>query len=153
MQRVQTRPVAQRRTSGVGRLLVAVAAMLASAPASAQLTAAGAIQPFSPFDVTGVLQQATFGDCPGACGGADALAGGTLTVNGQLIIVPRNTIVILPATAMAWKELFDFAPAPYLALGQTGLALGDGNGTSVPPPLGGYEVHVQGWSTSPSTRS
>jgi hypothetical protein len=136
----------QRVERAATRLVLAISSALAlwGAPAGAQLTAGGAIQPFSPFDVTGVLQQATFGDCPGTCGGRDALAGGTLTVNGQLIVVPRNTVVLLPAAALTWKELFDLAPAPYLALGQTGLALDDGNGTTVPHPLGGYEVHVQG---------
>ncbi|HET9594536.1 MAG TPA: hypothetical protein VFP65_03095 [Anaeromyxobacteraceae bacterium] len=111
------------------------------------MTSAGAIQPFSPFDVTGFLEQATFGDCPGTCGGTDPLAGGTLTVNGELVIVPRNTIVLLPATAMTWKELFDKAPPPYLGLHQSGLALNDGSTTAIPPippPLAAYEVHVQG---------
>ncbi|HET9555391.1 MAG TPA: hypothetical protein VFP50_20670 [Anaeromyxobacteraceae bacterium] len=138
---VQARRATAARMAGAA---VVAAVVLAGAGASAQLAAPGAIQPFSPFDVVGILQEATFGDCPGACGGADALAGGTLTVNGQLVIVPRNTVVLLPATAMTWKELFDHAPAPYLGLGQTGLALGDGNGTTVPPPFGGYEVHVEG---------
>ncbi|HEX7622834.1 MAG TPA: hypothetical protein VF400_04625, partial [Anaeromyxobacteraceae bacterium] len=87
--------VAPWRAVAIG---AAALAGFAAFPTEAQLTAAGAIQPFSPFDVTGFLEQATFGDCAGTCGGADALAGGTLTVNGQLIIVPRNTIVTLPAT-------------------------------------------------------
>jgi hypothetical protein len=135
---------ARRFTVGMGRLAVGMALMLFAARAEAQLTAAGTLQPFSPLDEVGLLQAATFGDCPGTCGGADALAGGTLTVNGKLVVVPRNTMVLLPATAMTWKELFDRAPQPYLSLHQTGLALSDGDGVSVPRPLGSYEVHVRG---------
>jgi hypothetical protein len=126
------------------RLWMGILGVLLAARAQAQLTVTGQLQPFSPFQAIGLLQAATFGDCPGSCGGGDALAGGTLTVNGQRIIVPRNTVVLLPATAMTWKELFDRAPQPYLSLRQTGLALTDGDGVNVPRPLGTYEVAVLG---------
>lgn len=134
-------PKALARTTT--RLLLIVAA-LSGGSASAQLTAAGGIQPYSPFDVTGVLQQATFGNCPGSCGGSDALAGGTLTVNGQVIIVPRNSIVQFPASWRTWKQVFDDAPEPYRSWRQSGLALADGDGTAATRPITGFEVHVLG---------
>ena len=84
------------------------------------------------FDITGFLQSATL-DSAG-----DAHSGGTLSVNGQQVIVPRETIVILPANALTWQELFTHAPGPYGPT-QTGLALKDS-----PKPLTTYEVHVVG---------
>src|SRR5512138_2081214 len=54
-------------------------------------------QPVAPFDVLGFLQAATLG-------GVDDLAGGTLTVNGHTIAVPRNTIVAMPAASLTWAE-------------------------------------------------
>ena len=63
------------------------------------------IPPSTQFDITGFLQEAsTF---------AGPLAGGSLKVNGHLVTVPANTIVILPANALTWEELFTQAPAPY----------------------------------------
>lgn len=41
-----------------------------------------------------------------------ALRGGTITVNGIVIIVPDNTIATLPAAAVAWTELFDTTATP-----------------------------------------
>jgi hypothetical protein len=87
------------------------------------------------FDIDGFLQSATV--TPG--GEADAHSGGTLTVNGHHVTVPRETIVILPANALTWQELFAQAPAPYAGTNQTGLALGDN-----PKPPYTYEVHVVG---------
>ena len=48
--------------------------------------------------------------------------GGHLVVNGQDITIPDETVVILPANALTWAELFDQAPPPYAGTGQTGLA-------------------------------
>src|SRR5436305_1189806 len=67
------------------------------------------------FDITGFLQEAR-------TAGPDAP--GTLTINGQLVTVPASTIVILPASALTWDELFTQAPAPYGPT-QTGLAMFD----------------------------
>jgi hypothetical protein len=92
--------------------------------------AGAAIPTSTQFDITGFLQEATQT--------AGALGGGTLKVNGQVVTVPANTIVILPANALTWTELFTQAPAPYTN-NATGMALFD-----VPPPLTTYEVHVVG---------
>lgn len=91
----------------------------------------------SQFDVTGFIQSATLGG-PGSGSGAGAHAGGFITVNGQVITVPSETIVILPANALTWQELFALAPAPYTGAA-TGMALND-----VPAPLTTYEAHVIG---------
>ncbi|NUQ32473.1 MAG: hypothetical protein HOP99_06605 [Dermatophilaceae bacterium] len=87
------------------------------------------------FDVTGFIQTATLD--PAAPG--DPHDGGTLTVNGHTIVIPKETVVILPASALTWQELFTHAPAPYAGTGQTGMALADN-----PKPLTTYEVHVVG---------
>jgi hypothetical protein len=85
------------------------------------------------FDITGFIQTATV-DTPG-----DPHSGGVLTVNGHTIVIPKETVVILPASALTWQELFTHAPAPYAGTGQTGMALSD-----TPKPLTTYEVHVVG---------
>ncbi|HSB72857.1 MAG TPA: hypothetical protein VLT62_26325 [Candidatus Methylomirabilis sp.] len=88
------------------------------------------------FDVTGFIQAATL-DNP-----ADPLSGGTITVNHQVIVVPKNTILQMPAAALTWQQVFAQAPAPYgLATTppSTGLAMND-----VPKPLATYEAHVVG---------
>lgn len=91
----------------------------------------------SEFDITGFIQSATLGG-PGTGSGAGAHQGGNITVNGHVITVPSETIVILPANALTWQELFAQAPAPYGPT-QTGLALAD-----LPAPLTTYEAHVVG---------
>ena len=88
-----------------------------------------AIPTSTQFDITGFLQEASSAG-PGA--------GGTLRVNGQLVTVPANTIVILPANALTWHELFTQAPSPY-GPSQTGLAMSD-----APAPLTTSEIHVIG---------
>src|SRR3954447_10904632 len=59
----------------------------------------------SPFNIIGFIQKATL-DNPG-----DVFSGGTLTVNGITITVPRNTLFQMPATSMTWQELFALAPS------------------------------------------
>src|SRR5512140_122751 len=91
----------------------------------------------SEFDITGFIQVATLGGA-GSGAGVGAHQGGFITVNGHLITVPSETIVILPANALTWQELFAQAPAPYGPT-QTGMALAD-----LPAPLTTYEAHVVG---------
>ena len=95
------------------------------------------LQPVSPFQITGFIQKATL-DNP-----SDTFSGGTVLVNGQLIVVPRNSLFQMPATAMTWQEMFKLAPAPYgLSTPQgpqSGLALGD-----IPAPFATYEITVTG---------
>jgi hypothetical protein len=90
------------------------------------------------FDIQGFIQEATL-DNP-----FDMLSGGTLKVNGHVVVVPRNLVVIMPAASLTWQELFTMAPPPYgpsptTTTLQTGMALAD-----VPTPLTTYEAHVTG---------
>jgi len=114
---------------------VAAAQVLKPLPASTQ------------FDITGFLQAATLDQaCVTASAGKvdangfdqAAHCGGTLTLNGHIIVVPNEMIVILPASALTWEELFALAPAPYGPT-QTGMAL-----TDIPKPLTTYEVQAVG---------
>ena len=50
--------------------------------------------------------------------------GGTITVNGTTIIVPKHTLLQMPAFALTWQEVFKMAPAPY-GPNQSGLAKAD----------------------------
>ncbi|GAA2499337.1 PKD domain-containing protein [Terrabacter carboxydivorans] len=144
--RFTSRPGAKGGWTRRRRLFSAVAAigLAAGLAPVASLAATGAVAPLvapavnpvvassTQFDITGFLQSATL-DTP-----SDPHSGGTLTVNGHSVVVPKETIVILPASALTWQELFTHAPAPY-GPSQTGLALGDS-----PKPLTTYEVHVVG---------
>jgi len=109
-------------------VLLVLATLAWTGVAGAQLP----IPPSTQFDLTGFLQEATV-TTPGS-----ALSGGTLKVNGHVVTVPANTIVILPANALTWQELFTKAPAPYTGVA-TGMALAD-----LPAPLTTYEVRVVG---------
>jgi len=91
----------------------------------------------SQFDITGFIQSATLGG-PGTGPGTGAHQGGVITVNGHVVTVPSETIVILPANALTWQELFAQAPAPYTGVA-TGMALAD-----VPAPLTTYEARIVG---------
>ena len=119
----------------VNRLAAAVAA-----PAAVTTTFASSTQ----FDMTGFLQTATLDPACVAAAGANldpqghpavAHCGGTLMVNGHIVVVPAETVVILPASALTWQELFAQSPAPYTGVA-TGMALDD-----VPDAL--YDLRVQ----------
>ena len=129
------------RTRSSTRLVLLVFTVLAAASVGVRAQLPTPPAAASQFDITGFLQNATLG--PGTTGlnvgsGTGPLQGGTLTVNGHLVVVPSNTIVIMPATALTWAELFTTAPAPYGPT-QTGLAQAD-----FPAPLTTYQVHVVG---------
>jgi hypothetical protein len=139
----QQHPVRRRQ-----RVLLAVVAVLAVGgvadvmmPASAAVPAVNPTPGFSTqFDVTGFLQDAKL-DCANypSDSGDPARCGGTAQINGHNIVVPAETVVILPASALTWAELFTTAPTNYQANGQSGLALNDS-----PKPLTTYEVQMVG---------
>ncbi|KAJ7141308.1 hypothetical protein C8R44DRAFT_974860 [Mycena epipterygia] len=54
----------------------------------------------SPFNLIGTIDSMTL------TAAAGPLAGGTLTVNGFNIVIPKNTLVTLPSITVAWSELF-----------------------------------------------
>jgi Immunoglobulin I-set domain len=107
--------------------LLCLVALACAGIAQAQLP----IPPSTQFDITGFLQSATLD-------AATPLAGGTVVVNGHVVTVPANTIVILPANALTYQELFAKAPPPYTNVA-TGMAMSD-----VPAPLTTYEWQVIG---------
>jgi hypothetical protein len=122
--KTQSKPYGKRVGYAIVLILTAIFAWTGIAKAQLPI-------PFNTqFDITGFIQEAsTF---------AGPLAAGSLKVNGHQITVPANTIVILPANALTWQELFSQAPAPY-GPSQSGMALSD-----VPAPLTTYEAHVVG---------
>lgn len=128
--RSATRTFAATTTRFVGLLLIS---LMAIASAWGQTPIAASTQ----FDITGFIQSATLGGA-GSGSGVGAHQGGFITVNGHLITIPSETIVILPANALTWAELFSLAPAPYGPT-QTGMALADS-----PAPLTTYEARVVG---------
>jgi hypothetical protein len=85
------------------------------------------------LDITGYLETATVD--PTMCPTLDPrLWGGTARINGQLITIPCNTILQMPAFATSWADLFTAAPKDIMPAGskKSGLALGDAmaNGTA-----------------------
>jgi hypothetical protein len=70
-------------------------------------------------NVTGEIDRLTL-DPP-----ADFWAGGTITVGGQNVIIPKNLLLDLPANRLTLRQLFDQAPAACRLVGETGLAKAD----------------------------
>src|SRR3954452_8978188 len=119
--------------SRYGRFAAIVAALVAGATMQpqAQTPALGGA---APFDIIGFMDAAT------VTAEADGFSGGgTITVNGQPITVPKNTLLQMPAFALTWQEVFAMAPKPWHDKGQSGLAKNDD-----PAPLTTYEVRIQG---------
>jgi len=56
---------------------------------------------------------------------ADHYSGGTIVVGGQIVILPRNLLLDLPANRLTLKQLFEQAPAACVANGESGLAKAD----------------------------
>lgn len=109
----------------------------------------------TPFAVTGFIQAATLDVRGDICAANDRrLRGGTVTVNGQKIIVPCNTVLQMPALALTWDDLFSMAPADLKAdaTRQTAMALRDAVVNPAAPSLPNgyngalpsYEISVQG---------
>src|SRR3954470_19570875 len=119
--------------SRYGRFAAIVAALVASVTMrpQAQTPAPGGA---APFDIIGFIDAATV--TPEADGFS---GGGTVTVNGTTITIPKNTLLQMPAFALTWQELFQMAPDQWKAAGQSGLAKAD-----TPSPATTYEIHVQG---------
>jgi hypothetical protein len=110
-------------------VIVALVALTTLRPQAQTPAPAGA----APFDIVGFIDAATV--TPEADGFS---GGGTITVNGTTIVVPKNTLLQMPAFALTWQELFAMAPAPYGPT-QSGLAKAD-----TPAPSTTYEVRIQG---------
>lgn len=116
--------------TGITRSFALAAMLCLGSAARAQLP----IPPSTQFDITGFIQEASLDP---TCA-ADPHCGGSIKVNGHVITIPKETVVMLPANALTWQELFAQAPAPYTGAA-TGMALADS-----PAPLATYEIHVIG---------
>jgi hypothetical protein len=111
-------------------VLLGIGLSYVSGPLQAQLPMGASTQ----FDITGFLQEAALDP---SCA-ASSHCGGSLKVNGHVVVVPKEVIVMFPANALTWQETFAQAPLPYTGVA-TGMASAD-----VPAPLTTYEVHVVG---------
>src|SRR4051812_30877975 len=136
--RVETSPGTRSMTFGLfmrrgaAALGAALATWIAAPPAMAQAVG----PPSPPLDLTGLIQEAVLDPaCP-----ANPHCGGTIKVNGHVIVVPKEIVIILPANALTWQELFAQAPLPYglaaAPVPSSGMALAD-----LPAPLTAYEAH------------
>jgi hypothetical protein len=109
------------------------------------------------FDLLGFIQDATLAPVGSMCPSVTdpRLMGGTVTLNGQKIIVPCNTILQFPAFAGTWADVFTMAPKDITPAGRTGLSLNDPfvpgtNGllnsapTGFNSPLPSHEIQVVG---------
>lgn len=91
----------------------------------------------TPFTIVGYIQKFTL-DTP-----SDPLSAAKMTVNGISIVIPSNTIVVMPATYLTPQDLFQ-GPHPTAGTGmtvlpQSGLAIGE-----IKPQLAPYEAAIQG---------
>lgn len=101
--------------------------------------------PVSPFAITGYIQDFKLTPPRGT---RVELSGATMTVNGQQIIIPDNTVLVMPASQITVYDLFHMAPtssagvnnlALNLANAESGLALHD-----ITKPLAPFEVSITG---------
>jgi len=132
--KISSRGLGAIAPKGTLALTAALATMAVAGASWAQLPMPATSQ----FDVTGVIQSATLDS---TCA-ASPHCGGTITINGQVIVVPKELIAIFPAQQLTWQEVFTQAPAPYgvaAATPSTGLAMND-----LPVPLTQYEAEVIG---------
>src|ERR1044071_3269182 len=123
-------------------LVMALAASMTMRP-QAQTPAPGGA---APFDIVGFIDAATLTPGTNPAGEYDGFSGGgTVTVNGTTIVVPRNTLLQMPALALTWEEVFTMAPAPYgLNSGPNGEAQSGLAKADQPTPATTYEIHIQG---------
>jgi hypothetical protein len=85
-----------------------------------------------PFDITGAIDSFTI-TVPG-----DDYSGGTIVVNGISVLIPRNSVITLPAAYMTVGQIFNASPNG-ISSTVSGLALQDS-----PAPLAAYEVSIAG---------
>jgi hypothetical protein len=126
----------------ISAILIVALGMIWATGANALLTVLNGNVPAG-FSQLGTIQQATL-DNP-----ADPNSGGTLTINGIRMIVPRNSIIQMPANTLTWAQLFDAAVSAAIydnsipaqatppinhPTGMTGLALADAPPVFPPAP-------------------
>jgi len=120
---------------GTLAVTAALATILVAGAGRAQLPMPASTQ----FDVTGFIQAATLDP---TCQ-ASPHCGGTITINNQVYVVPKELIAILPANQLTWQELFTQAPAPYGMADPRGPSTGFAS-NDLPIPLTQYQAEVIG---------
>src|SRR4030081_1153942 len=102
--------------------------------------------PVTPFAIQGYIEH--FKLLPPPAGTPVELSGATITVNGQEVIIPANTIIEFPASQLTPYDVFHMAPtnsagvnklALNLANKESGLPLDD-----VTKPLAPFEANLVG---------
>ncbi|MEQ1804049.1 MAG: hypothetical protein ABL900_01615 [Burkholderiaceae bacterium] len=104
--------------SAATALLVVLAGGLAAQSSHAQVQGG---TPSRATPVTGVIERFSIDPAAPA---SDRWASGTITVGGQVVILPRNLIITLPANWLTLRQLYDQRPLACPA-GETGLARTD----------------------------
>jgi len=121
--------------------LAAAATLLAGPSRAANAAAPSSV---APFQITGFIEAATLDS---TCT-SSAHCGGTITVNGQTVLVPKDSLVVFPSFQLNWQQIFAVAGPPYGMGGvrgpASGLALKD-----FPAPAATYEVTVVGTHVLP----
>jgi hypothetical protein len=95
-------------------LLLTATPLISALPAAAALPTVPVLS-----NVSGEIEKLTLNDP------ADPWSGGTIVVGGQVVIIPRNLLLDLPANRMTLKQLFDQAPEACVSAGESGLAKSD----------------------------
>ena len=89
-----------------------------------------------PFSIVGHIQSFTLASP------ANVFSSATIKVNGIDVLIPANTVVIMPAAYLTPQQIFTTAP-PGTPAGKSGLALDD-RVTLADPPLAAFEVALDG---------
>lgn len=117
---------------GINSVLLSGLAMLCgNAPAKAQPV---------PFEIIGHIQSFTL-NTPGAL-----FSGAKMTVNGIDVVIPSNTVVVMPAAYLTPQQIFTVGPGmapPGTPAGKSGLALDD-RVALTDPPLAAFEATLTG---------
>jgi hypothetical protein len=134
----------------LGAILVLAGTLIGAHAAVAQVPPGGTIvgtpgvsstTPVTPFLISGYIEN--FKLLPPPPGTPIQLTGATMTVNGQDVVIPANTIVEFPASQLTPYDIFHMAPsaklAANLANNESGLALNDIN-----RPLTAFEATLIG---------
>lgn len=119
------------RAIGIGIILSGLVALCGAAPARAQ--------PVS-FEIVGHIQRFTL-DTPGAL-----FSGAKMTINGIDVVIPSNTVVLMPAAYLTPQQIFTVGPGmapPGTPAGKSGLALDD-RAAPADPPLAAFEATLTG---------
>ena len=90
-------------------------------------------QTVAPFAIVGHVQKFTLGDP------TDVFSGAMMTVNGIDVVIPKNTVVVMPAAYLTPQQIFLGPTQGSAVLTESGLALDD-----TTKPLAAFEAALDG---------